>query len=323
MRIRNNLICLTLLILLVGCGAPKKVETTTVPAPAWVQNRPISSTYYVGIGSAVKSADMNQTQQTAKQNALADMASDISINISSNSLLSTFEINQSFIEDYTKTIKAQAEQDLEGYETVGNYEDQNSYWIYFRLSKTEYQKFKEERKAKAITKALDLYDKGLAAENSGDVRMSFINFIKALEPLKPYFSEPLQATYQGKEIFLGNEIFKELTQVLSRIRIEATNKQVNVKQGQQIPLGSFEFKVTGANGQPLNGLTIVGAYTEKPLRYSRIQTDLNGLASFVVDAVRSNKTTQTLKATVNLETIANESNNRFNCTKTLYTPKGS
>ena len=306
MRLRNIISILPLTLLLLNCGSPKKVETTIIPAPAWVQNRPVSSAYYVGIGSAQKTADMNQTLQTAKQNALADMASDISISISSNSLLSTFESNQSFTEDFTKTIKAQAEQDLEGYETVDNYEDQNRYWVYFRLSKTEYQRIKEERKAKAITKSLDLYDKGLAAEKTGDIRSSFLNFIKALESLKPYFADPLQATYQGKDIYLGNEIFKEIGQVLSSIRIEASNKQLNVKQGQPVPVGSTEFKVMGMNGQPLNGLTIVGAYTEKPLRYSRIQTDNNGLVSFVIDAVRSNKSTQTLKATVNLETIADE-----------------
>jgi hypothetical protein len=306
MRLRIVLPILPLVLLLSSCGGPKKVETTSVPVPAWVQNRPISSSYYVGIGSAQKTADMNQTQQTAKQNALADMASDISINISSNSLLSTFESNQSFTEDFTKTIKAQAEQDLEGYETVGNFEDANRYWVYFRLSKSDYQRLKEERKAKAITKSLDLYDKGLTAEKTGDIRSSFLNFIKALEPLKPYFADPLLTNYQGKDIYLGNEIFKEITQVLSSIRIEATNKQLSVKQGQPLPVGSTEFKVTGMNGQPLNGITIVGSYTEKPLRYSRIQTDNNGLVSFVIDAVRSNKSTQTLKAIVNLEAIADE-----------------
>jgi len=318
MRIRDLIPVLAISFLLIGCGGSKKIETPIAPAPAWVQNRPVSSTYYVGVGSAVKMADMNQTQQTAKQNALADMASDISINISSNSLLSTFEINQSFTEDYTKTIKAQTEQELEGYETVGSYEDQNNYWVYFRLSKTEYQRIKEERKAKAITKALDLYDKGISAEKTGDIRGSLLNLIKALEPLKPYFSDPLQTTYQGKEIYLGNEIFNELTQVLSSIRIEATNKQINVKQGQQFPLNLTEFKVTGINGQPLSGVTILASFTEKPLRYNKIQTDVNGSVSIVVDPIKSNRSTQTLKATVNLETIANEASTDFTIRK-LFT----
>lgn len=306
MRLKNIIPILPLILLLVGCGGTKKAEKAYGPQPDWVKNRPISSLYYIGVGSAVKTADVNQTQQTAKQNALADMSSDISINISSNSVLSMFESNLSLSEDFSKTIKAQTEQDLEGYETVGSYEDLNNYWVYFRLSKSEYQRIKEERKSKAVTKALDLFDKGLTAKNAGDVRLAFMNFIKALEPLKPYFTDPLQVPYQGNDIYLGNELFKVITQTIESIRITASNSQIKVKQGQLLPAGSFEFKVSGQNGQPLNGLTLSGAYTEKPLRNSKIQTDNNGLASFTLDAIRSNKNNETLTATLNLESIANE-----------------
>jgi len=311
MRMKKQAIFISLALILIGCGGPKKVETVYPPAPTWVKNRPALSDYYVGIGSAPKTADMNQTVQSAKQNALADMASDISVNISTNSLLSKFDYNNNASEDFTKTIKAQAEQDLEGYETVGNYEDQNSYWVYFRLSKADYQRIKEERRSKAITKSLDLYDKGLTAEKSGDVRLALINFIKALEPLKPYFSDPLQTQYKGSDIYLGNEIYREVSQVLSSIKVEPTNKQIKVKQGQQLAAGTFEFRVTGQNGQPINGLTINASYTEKPLRNSKIQTDYNGLAAFTIDAVRSSKNIETLRASVNLEVIANEATTDF------------
>jgi hypothetical protein len=306
MKVKRIIAIIPLAILLIGCGGSKKVEKTYPPAPAWTINRPISSSYYVGIGSANKTADMNQTQQNAKQNALADMASDISVSISTNSLLSTFENNLNFTEDFSKTIKAQAEQDLEGYETAGNYEDQNSYWVYFRLSKTDYQRIKEERKSKAVIKALDLFDKGIAAENTGDIRLALLNFIKALEPIKPYFADPLQTQYQGKEIYLGNEISREISKVLSSINIVASNKQIKVKQGQLLPVGMLEFKVTGLNGQPLNGFTLSATYTEKPLRNSKVQTDNNGLASFTVDAIRSSKNTETLNTALNLENIASE-----------------
>lgn len=300
----NTLLALTILV--IGCAGPKKVEKVYPPAPSWVSIRPNSAGYYTGIGSANKTADMNQTQQTAKQNALADMASDISVNISTNSLLSSFESNSSFSEDFSKTIKAQAEQDLEGYETVGNYEDQNSYWVYFRLSKADYQRIKEERRAKAVTKALDLYDKAINAERAGDVRLAIVNFIKALEPLKPYFADPLQVQYQGKDIYLGNEISREISQVISSIRVEPINKQIKVKQGQPLMIGQLEYKVTYKNGQPLNGFTLTGIYTEKPLRNGKVQTDNNGVASFAIDAVRSNKNSESLKAVLNLENIANE-----------------
>lgn len=311
MRLKNQITFIALAMVLLSCGGPKKVQTVYPPAPNWVKNRPVFSEYYVGIGSATKTVDINQTIQSAKQNALADMASDISVNISTNSLLSKFDFNNNATEDFTKTIKAQAEQDLEGYETVGNYEDQDNYWVYFRLSKANYQRIKEERRSKAITKALDFYDKGVNAEKSGDVRLAFLNLIKAIEPLKPYFSDPLQTEYNGNQIYLGNEIYREISQVLGLIRIEPVNKQVNVKQGQQLSSGLFDFKVTNQIGQPLNGLTLNAAYTEKPLRNSKVQTDINGIAPFIIDIVRSSKNAESLKATLNLEVIANEATTDF------------
>lgn len=306
MKVKILTLIAALAIIASSCSSSKKVEKTYPPAPSWVKNRPVSSDYYVGVGSAKKTLDMNQTIQTAKQNALADMASDISVNISTNSLLSTFEYNQSFSEDFSKTIKAQAEQDLEGYETIGNYEDQDNYWVYFRLSKMAYQKIKEERRAKAITKALDLFDKANSSEKSGDIRFALINYIKALEPLKPYFSDPLQVQYQGSDIYLGSEISKGINKILSSIKIESGNRQLKVKQGQPLPSSSLDFKVTYANSAPLNGFTVSANYTEKPLRVSKVQTDNNGVASFNIDAIRSNKSLETFTATLNIEGIVNE-----------------
>ncbi|MHC1705847.1 MAG: LPP20 family lipoprotein [Tenuifilaceae bacterium] len=301
-----------LTIIISSCGGSKKIEVQNLkPTPTWVQNRPVSSTFYVGIGTSTKTMDINQTQQTAKQNALADLASDISINISSNSLLSAFETNTSFTEDYSKTIKSQSEQDLEGYEVVDSYEDQSNYWIYFRLSKTEYQRIKEERKNKAVTRSLDLYDKAIAAEQTGDTRLALINLIKALEPIKIYFSDPLQVNYQGKEIFLGNEIYNKISQVLSSIQLDASNKQIKVKQGQNLPAGSLEFKVLGQNKQSLSGFPVTATYTEKPIRNSKIVTDVNGIAAFNVDPVRSNKNIETLKGSLNLEVIVNEASTDY------------
>ena len=120
--------------LLVGCAGSKKSAQVPV-SPEWVQARPTSQIYYVGIGSARKTADPNGYMQAAKQSALADLASDISINISSNSVLSAFETQQRFFEDYSSTIKADAQKELEGYEIVETWEDLTNYWVYYKIGR--------------------------------------------------------------------------------------------------------------------------------------------------------------------------------------------
>ncbi|HPF93435.1 MAG TPA: LPP20 family lipoprotein, partial [Tenuifilaceae bacterium] len=125
---RTKLLTIIGFVLLLGaCVGGKKVQGP--PKPDWVTNRPTSPMYYYGIGAARKSSDVSQYQQAARQNALADMANEISISISSNSVIHAFESNLNFREDFTSTIRAQTQQDLEGYEQVDSWDDENTYWV--------------------------------------------------------------------------------------------------------------------------------------------------------------------------------------------------
>ena len=102
-----------------SCGATKKAANT----PSWVLTKPLSTDHYIGIGIAAKTKNINDYKQGAKQNALADMASEIKTNISTTSILSKFEMDERFSEQYTSKIKATNKEYLEGYQTIGEYED--------------------------------------------------------------------------------------------------------------------------------------------------------------------------------------------------------
>ena len=79
--------------IMLGCGGSKKVAQAPI-TPSWVQGRPTQAGYYIGIGSARKTTP--DYQQAAKQSALADLASDISVSISSQSVLNAFESQTTF-----------------------------------------------------------------------------------------------------------------------------------------------------------------------------------------------------------------------------------
>ena len=207
---RRSIILLTIAIVLGGCAGSQKTNQIPV-SPSWVQARPNSSVNYVGIGSARKTGDPNSYMQAAKQNALADLASDISITISSNSVLSAFESQQRYFEDYSSTVRANAQKELEGYEVVGTWEDNTSYWVYYQLSKESYRKLVEEKKRNAVSKSLDFYDRALKSIAANEARTGLVMLIKVLEPIKPYFAETILASYNGNDIFLGNEIIQTIT----------------------------------------------------------------------------------------------------------------
>ncbi|HOZ15636.1 MAG TPA: LPP20 family lipoprotein [Tenuifilaceae bacterium] len=312
---RNQFLILLAAITLWGCGGSKKTADMPI-SPSWVQARPASQMYYVGIGSARKTNDANGYMQTAKQNALADLASDISINISSNSVLSAFESQQRFFEDYSSTIKADAQKELEGYEVVETWEDASTYWIYFRLLKETYRKITDDKKQKAAAKALDFYDKALQNIETGEVRVALVLLVKALEPIKPYFAETIMANYNGKDIFLGNEIVQSISTTLNKIAITGP-RELKVKTGKALQQNELRFFVNYNQSTPQKGIPLKASYTEKPITQNKSTTETNGYAGFGIDAVRSSKPIEKFKVNLDFEAIVSEATTDFTIRKVL------
>lgn len=301
----TSITLLILVVLLLGaCKTSKKVETTPpAPQPEWVKSRPTSSTHYIGIGWARKTVDVNQYQQTAKQNALADLAGEISVNVSSNSVLYAFESNKTFREDYMSTIRTETQEELEAFEVIDTWEDQTSYWLYYRLSKAEHQRLKELKKANAVSRSLNLLEKGVDAQNNANIRMALVHYIQALEPIKSYFNEPLTADLRGKSIFLGNEIFGNLSSLLSSISIEPLKKETQVKTGSGLTFQQLMFTINSKSAEPVYELPMIATYSERPIRNNQKRTDNNGVVAFSVDVVRSSNAYETFTVSTDLDAL--------------------
>jgi len=301
------LLASTLLLMLTGCSGGKKAQQAQVaPQPEWVKMRPSSPTYYYGIGAVRKSMDVSQYQQAARQNALADMAGEISTTISSNSVLHAFESNLGFREDFTSTIRAQTQQDLEGYELVDSWEDLENYWVYYRLSKARYQELKEQRKHDAVSRSFDYFTSGLGQRDRGNIRMGIVQLVKALEPIKPYFSEPLPVELNGQQIFLGNEIFKELSTTISQLQVVPINREVSIKTGQALTTDQLLFETRFPSFGAVSDIPLVAQYSEKPIRNNKLRSSAQGQAQFEVDVVRSSKTSEVFTVTIDMDDMLAE-----------------
>jgi hypothetical protein len=301
------LILLAIIFCLFGCGSSKKAPEVQLAAqPEWVKSRLSSPTYYYGIGAARKTMDVSQYQQAARQNALADMAGEVSISISSNSVLHAFESNLNFREDFTSTIRAQAQQDLEGYELVDSWEDAGNYWVFYRLSKAHHHQLKEQRKNNAVSRSLDFFNSGLKARDEGNIRMGIVQLIKAMEPIKPYFSEPLPVDFNGQQIFLGNEIFKEISNTIASIDIRPVDDRVAVKSGNGLASSQLQFESQYRSKGSVADIPLVARYSEKPIRNNKQRTNTSGIAAFEVDIVRSAKSFESFTATLDFDELLSE-----------------
>lgn len=173
---------------------PKQVVTTQAPveikAPNWVSSRPNNGLKYVGIGVADKVKSSNY-QMEAKKNALYDLASEIKVDISTNSVLYTVQNNNSFNENFNSLIKLSNSDNIEGYTQVDAYENEKQYWVYYMLDKQEYQDQKAKKKQQIITKAANLITSSFYDEKNKDFSSSLKKRIQAFGVLTPYLSEEI------------------------------------------------------------------------------------------------------------------------------------
>ena len=228
--------------------------------PDWVKQKPVNSNYYIGIGEAAKSEP--DYRNVSKNNALSDLASEIMVNISSEFIHRLTEKSGMVEEDVRKQVRSSTEANIEGYELVDVWEDNESYWSYYRLSKARYAANKQAKIDKATGLSLDMLKKGASSEKSGKISNALSYYIQALNPLNDVIAEPLQVQYNGRDIFLFNEIFSSIQNVLSNIELKAVNPSIEATVGQPVkaPL-QVKASYLSAASAPVSNLKLRFTFT--------------------------------------------------------------
>lgn len=254
MRIYFKYLLLVLLLSKLS-NAQKKGQQTTTPTveaktPNWVSSRPHSGFKYVGIGVADKAR--SDFKNEAKQNALFDLASEIKVDISTNSVLHSVSSSTSFDQSFNSMIKLTASDNIEGYTMVDSYENDKQYWVYYELDKAEYAKRKEQKKQNTLTKAANLIALSFADEKNKNFSAALKKRIQAFGILNPYLNEEI--VFDPTKSNGINNVF-ELTNL-----IQNQLQTITVVQPQVIPVvkpyqpnyNSIIFKVNTSNNSALN-----------------------------------------------------------------------
>lgn len=186
---------LVLLVLLAQLSlAQKKGQqqaiTPEAKTPNWVSSRPNNGFKYVGIGVADK-VRVSDYKTEAKQNALFDLASEIKVDINTNSVLHSVSTSNSFDQNFNSMIKLTNSDNIEGYTLVDTYENDKQYWVYYELDKSEYAKRKEQKKINTLTKAANLIAASFADEKNKNFSGALKKRIQAFGTLNPYLNEEI------------------------------------------------------------------------------------------------------------------------------------
>ena len=259
----NKLLPIALVLSLVACKDKQQVVQNVLPPaqrPAWVASRPVSDADYIGIGLANKGR--SDFQETAKKNALNDLASEISVKVEGNSLLYTLDRKSSFDESFTSTINTKTSEQIEGFEMVDSWDNGTEYWTYYRLNKAEHARIKAEKKRQAIAQATDLYARSQASVAAGDLKSAIDQDLRALLAMKAYWGENDEVLIGERSVPLANEIYNDLQRLTSGVRLTALPERCALDYGNHFKreLLVTARSITGTVTRDLAQLPLVMSY---------------------------------------------------------------
>ncbi|MFY7708125.1 MAG: LPP20 family lipoprotein [Flavobacteriales bacterium] len=267
-----------------GTSSTTKPVITQEPKPAWVEQRPVNSAFYIGVGSCSKRTQPLDYQTIAKKNALNDLASEISVRVQGSTFLNALEVNKTFSEEFISNITTTTDEKIEDYEVAGIWEDQNDYHIYYRLNKAAYQQKKMMKKNQAMSSAFDFYSKGKEAERTNAVPAAIDNYLRGLFAIQDYWGEINEYNAEQGKIFLDNEIYSSLQRLASGLTIVSSQPRFTLAAENSYTVNS-SLMVT-YNGQPVRGITTTHAYPKTRFMKSRVEvTDETGRFGVIIDNV--------------------------------------
>ncbi|UXX78715.1 LPP20 family lipoprotein [Reichenbachiella carrageenanivorans] len=265
--------------------------------PKWVKNRPVSDTYYIGIARvATSTPDFNQI---AKNKALADIISDISVELSSTSVFHQLEENNVLKDTYESWTQTKIKDELEGYELVDSYTKKGYYWVYYRLDIANYKKIKQDKLDKAKKLSTTLLEKAIEEQEKGEIGNALQIYKQAFDAIVPHLNEDLSAfVHEHGRIDLANHIHQSVVSIFANLSFRTTENPLVFK-----PLsdGETPYFVARYKDQPAKDLSLlIGKYGESQELYQPAKSNDKGVVLLPIVNIQANST-QSIEVALDLD----------------------
>ena len=308
-----------LLFFFSACQSAHKEEsavgkTEAKAMPDWVNTRPVDGGYYVGIGYASKKSFPSDYLEAARKNALNNLAAEISVNISTESVLSQLESDNLYKEQFQQDIRVTVNEKIEGYDQVEAYETKESYWVYYHLSKADYLERKQKLLKDAVNQGKDFLLKARVYRNDGRFKEAAIAYISGIEKIKNYLDQSLETDLENQKVFLGNELFNGYRSLVNEIVIDSETEVFRVKMGDA---GIVKFTVKNGDGKLMVGVPMVAELKKQMHSYSEVLSDATGSVKVELGKVSRQTQEQYVSVQFNVKQLLKESGASAIVTKVL------
>lgn len=264
--------------------------------PDWVKQRPVSSLYYIGIGRASKAE--KDYERLAKQKALEDLASELKVQVSSNSLLRTLEAQGGDIDSrFEETVQLSVCEEMEKFHLAGTWQDEREYWVYYELSVIDYGEYTTRRRQEAIARGYDFWLKGKSALDAGEPMTALEFWVKGLQVVQPVVNEELRCSHEGQQIDVACELYGSVKNIFTGVVLKADSSSVTARAWR--PVERPVVLKLSRQGTPLKNVPLKAVFVRGDGRLGEeIRTDATGETKLYVENVTASLPRQQLKVTI-------------------------
>lgn len=259
--------------------------------PVWVTSHPISEKEYIGIGMAPLSD--TDYMKKATQNALADIASQISMKLENSSFLHVVDVDGKARDMFEDKIQGSMVAWLEGQELKETYQSDENYYVYYSLDKKVFARNSESRRKQAIRMGMDYLKKGQEAEEMMNLAQAVQLYGKGLEAVEPWVFMDLV----NNGVNVPTELYHAFVNVFSNMAITTNVVQVEGEAFKAIstPLAGCLSKngIVVPNVKLKASFVTGGGAVSEPM-----ETDHTGTAEFYVTNITSKENFQELRISI-------------------------
>lgn len=271
--------------------------------PDWVRNRPVDDNYYIGIG--VAETNSKNYIEVATQNALNNLINEIITIVKSESELHKEEKETSFSEKYKLDISTSSKAIIKDYETVDTYNRKGYYWVYLRVSKSEYYKYRNKVFIDKYNLALENKEKAVKASNEGILSQIQYN-LKVCENLEYYVYPNFEIIDTKESHKLYDEALNEIRILLNKISYKKDNDSITYNPKNNEELYSINIQVVDFEKKILHGgIPIALEYKKNEIELldTIILCNINGVGGTKIKKINPLIKASRVKAMLDLNSI--------------------
>ena len=231
--------------------------------------------YWYGIAIISKSSSINNIQETARNQAIAEIASQIKININQDFKRIVEEKNYN-INDYSlQVVNSRINMNIEDIEIVNFKNNHDSYMLLARLSKDKYYDNIERKRNNSKTLALEYISKAISP-----TLLSFESLVKAEDAIFPYLDYPIYVKYKNGTKNLYTLIHSIRNELIERIMIIPETKEISLKNLVGETQSVIVTVIDSKTNLPLPSIPLISILNDKR---NQCSTDKSGKCQFFIN----------------------------------------